>query len=1421
MPQQKINLNPKGLYTNVNQLGAVPPGALSETTNVVVSRPGVLGCRRGEDIIHFFATKANNTWSPTVSALRLFNANLRVGGTQSNNYLGTQTPGLIVMLSDGTMMWVHEVEGVLKFEKVEPTYGQSVIAMPPLENDRAYYAFEQNGAFFVNTGGGIVTVTRPIPNTPVISLYTPKTTEQIADWSKAGYSRAGVPWGLNTFAEIYGNGTAIDPDSQVSYRFCFGYRDANNVLHLGAPSARTTLVNIAGGSPQSKDARVSTVIPPGIIPSRHFWQLYRSLASSAETVDPGDDCGLVAEGEIPATINATLMSRTGAAVTVQTPAPHGLISPVPATKQLLRLESNVTTTGSGTFDDFFIDKTSVANQWQVKKRALDGTISNGATFTMASDAARPLPILTFSDITTGKFYFMCSGSSTIQTFVYDGTLSTVITLLNNAKGDLACYDQFTRTIHVYGRPASSTAANFNYQGATALYTTIDASGVQLQNSTVAIYSAEVIAFSGNTINDFCQLGLFRTAGGQLYSCLAQGGLVETKLGFSTNKFASSPGYLYLKSRPDGMDGLYSKSYMSAGSTVLMDKNTGATRFFFGSSINAFNGANAFIKQYADLYQVVDSGTGTPALEWCSSSYENLFVCDTPPRFETIRCNKDSGKVFGHLFIYRVAGGMFPYIESLAWTGTAYDIKATPLTPTSISLPNNTNNKTVTHKTSLCSYTGGSMVSAIRYDSGPGTWVTNLSYLLAGGTYTAIGNITGWGVYETPAGTAGPPTTSAAIVEAGVYAVDSVPSTTQFTFTSKQTTSDFANLAVNVNFNHLEIVHIDTVGPSFIGPYLYTSPAVEGIAQSNYPPPTCRDITLFRTTAFYANTKQTSFNSVTLLKTVATENNNRIYLGTGGSYVTASTTAESVPNGVYRVFTTGTASANAKATIESLARVVNCNWSKYRTLVYPVGVGIAQFANFGISGISPDDPVQFKHTDSTGANVLVGTYTPNNLNSESIQNKNYLYYSKSNIPDAVPLANYLRIGSDAKGILRTIASRDALFVFKEDGCYIVRGYGAPWQVDPYDLTLTLSLRDSLTTLDNAVFGAFTRGVFKVSDSNVELISLPVQDKLEPYLSGSMNAQAQVESFGLGYNADHKYLLWLPTDTEVAGTPNLVYVFDTFTSEWSTWDSESIHSVLFQDKLLIHSTSEKCESSESTDIATGSFPVLTAERKSLNDSDFTDNALHRWPQLASENAGVRLFFIDSYSLLAKTITLRNSDNFVIKKNDLIVPYNQTQTYEDGLAVAADKPAGTTTVYYEGELPSWVNSSAFPVVVFKSIPHGWKFAQTFPETPAATNHFQELAVSFREAYWSSLTASFEVPFEQLDNIQTPQYVEFKGVSHFGPKRRTSKNNFIRTYVPRQAQRGTMIVCGILTGVCGKNVESNGMTVILAQGPTSFQRR
>ena len=648
MPQQKIVLNPKGLYTNVNQLGTVPPGALLTTKNVVMSRPGVVEVRRGKKTKAFFAKLegevGSETWTAGPRPLRLFNSKLRTGGEAQSNYLGTPTPGMISMMSDGTMYW--SPDGVT-YTKINPTYGLDPILLNAPYSDRHWYGFEQNSNFYVTTSTGIIKVGRPLP-TNVPTVYALPTADQIADWSRAGYAPAGVPWGVNTQATLTtANGTAVSPNCQVAYRFCFGYRDANNILQLGAPSARAVVINVAANA--AKDCVLATQIPPGIIPTRHFWQLYRSLPSSSDATDPGDDCGLVAEGPIPSDVQIDQMARSGTTLTCRTFTAHGLVPSTANDSYYVNLKNGVTIPGVASTNEFFIAR--AGNTRNIYKKsgssgalALTGSwvITQTETF---EGTARPgsypnagRTILCHADRTDGRLYYIEQYSGYLYIINATGTTVTSYNLGNTVDG--AVLEPGGRSIKTIGRPPASNYDQFDYcnpssSGQSGYFITefsVVSNTITFQGNGSGFTGIGFVGggprqYSPGVMANSSRLGAWRArSSAPMYLCLAIPGVgQEAKVAISLDKGVT---WSYQFTRHRGT--LFTDATCTA-SDVAQNINTLETTFSFVINDNL----------YMDVYNIQNSGVDTPALigNWWQS-----FPNATTLYALAIRTNKTTGRV---------------------------------------------------------------------------------------------------------------------------------------------------------------------------------------------------------------------------------------------------------------------------------------------------------------------------------------------------------------------------------------------------------------------------------------------------------------------------------------------------------------------------------------------------------------------------------------------------------------------------------------------------------------------------------------------------------------------------------------------------------------------------------------------------------
>lgn len=218
---------------------------------------------------------------------------------------------------------------------------------------------------------------------------------------------------------------------------------------------------------------------------------------------------------------------------------------------------------------------------------------------------------------------------------------------------------------------------------------------------------------------------------------------------------------------------------------------------------------------------------------------------------------------------------------------------------------------------------------------------------------------------------------------------------------------------------------------------------------------------------------------------------------------------------------------------------------------------------------------------------VADNTENSILSTNEVRPNRIYYSKYQIPEAVPLLNYLDIGPQDQAIQRIVAIRDSLLIFKEDGIYRLSSDIAPFNVAPFDSSLTLQAPDSAVVLNNQVYAFTTQGVAQLTDTGTTIVSRDIENIL---IDITRNPNFKTQSFGVSYESDRSYLLF--TTEEVGDTTSTQCLrYNTFTRTWVKWDiSKSCGIINKRDnKLYVGATDTN---------------IIEKERKNLDRTDHAD-------------------------------------------------------------------------------------------------------------------------------------------------------------------------------------------------------------------------
>lgn len=187
-----------------------------------------------------------------------------------------------------------------------------------------------------------------------------------------------------------------------------------------------------------------------------------------------------------------------------------------------------------------------------------------------------------------------------------------------------------------------------------------------------------------------------------------------------------------------------------------------------------------------------------------------------------------------------------------------------------------------------------------------------------------------------------------------------------------------------------------------------------------------------------------------------------------------------------------------------------------------------------TGFSPTIPTSF----ASGTQVF----------SRNDDQPHVLYISKIGEPEAVPLVNFIPIGSENQNIIRFGVLRDSLIILKEDGIFRLTGDDVGnFTVTALDTTVFCISGSSADILNNQVVFLSNQGFCLVTESSVQLISRKIEDIIQPIV-GKSEIGAQTGSSS--YESERSYIVTtLEPDTSAAST---TYVYNILNDSWVQWD-----------------------------------------------------------------------------------------------------------------------------------------------------------------------------------------------------------------------------------------------------------------------------
>ncbi len=560
-----------------------------------------------------------------------------------------------------------------------------------------------------------------------------------------------------------------------------------------------------------------------------------------------------------------------------------------------------------------------------------------------------------------------------------------------------------------------------------------------------------------------------------------------------------------------------------------------------------------------------------------------------------------------------------------------------------------------------------------------------------------------------------------------------------------------------------------------GATLYTSATQQGLANGNEQPPLAHDIAVYKNVLFYANTTSKHRYYVTLLAVGGSGGlaaDDTITIG-GVAYTGKAT--ETIASAQFAVVTGGSASQNIRDSALSLVRVINRHTSSTVYAYYLSGTddlpGKILLEERSLGGAA--FPVISSRATCWSPDL------PSSGTTESSTNDRYrhaIFYSKVSEPEAVPLANFFFCGSADEEIKRIVPLRDSLFIFKSDGIYRLSGEDAgSFRVDLFDSTTRLLAPESAVVLNNQIFCLSDQGVVSVTESGVQVKSRPIESTITALLG--INASVlKSESFGVGYETERKYILFVP---RIAGdtAPSQAFVYNTFTNTWTRW-------VLAKKCGVVNPADDKLYLGDS------STSYVNQERKAYDYTDYVDFG----------------FTATISAVSGTTITINNSDE--IDAGDVI--YQSATVWS--MVDSVDSVAGTVTAVLTSSL---VAGSA---TILKAIPTKIAWVPFTGANPGMLKHYREVLLLFKRDFVGTGTLVFSSDIspsqesEEVEGTSLGQWGLFTwgGVTWGGSENRHP----FRVYVPRNKQRCSQLTIEFRHSVGYTQYQFNGISLIANSG-------
>lgn len=598
---------------------------------------------------------------------------------------------------------------------------------------------------------------------------------------------------------------------------------------------------------------------------------------------------------------------------------------------------------------------------------------------------------------------------------------------------------------------------------------------------------------------------------------------------------------------------------------------------------------------------------------------------------------------------------------------------------------------------------------------------------------------------------------------------------------------------NANITAGFFTFTDIYPDSLLGATIYTGPSVgQGISQNNEEPPLASDICEYKNCLIFADTVSKHLYSLTLISVDGTglALNDTITISNG--VVTEVYTAKAATTVANKEFAIDTASVSLSVRIDNTIRQLITVINQASAIV------AAQLLATRASDLPGKISLQARTLGAPAFTVVSSKATPwspqlqptasvsQTSKNDAIRNR--IMWSKSGLPEAVPLGNFIDVGRSDDPIKRIVPLRDGVLIFKGiDGVWILRGEDPlNFSVSLLDGTEKITAPESLGVINGKCIGLFENGIGEVTDTQVSIISDQIFDKIQR-LYGICYPEIVSYCFSITNEINGKYTLALPQNSgDTYSTYQLVY---------------NIFNELYEESDIAMTAGIVSSVDKKQYLGSGLNNKVKRERKTFTDKDFAD-------------FGQVVNLTDATGM---TLTLPGTEFMSVgdslSQSGVIVTIPAYIT-------AVNAIAGQVTVDID---QTW--NIGDPITHNKGIKIVATWNDEFGGNPAGLKTYSEVNILLKQAIVQRATISFS-----SDIIPTVQVVPIEGASSSGAWGYSAWGDGawggdtvpqpVRKGIPRPSSSCNSLVVSFATSVAFSDFQLTGLSLIWTPSSTRTTR-